>query len=71
MLEYCDMMPESRNSLFLGNYSVNIFPRKRTRSTIAAVFSMIRTALVAMQRCSKHISAVAKLTTVQETTPPL
>jgi hypothetical protein len=71
MLQYCDMTPESRNSLFLGNGSVNIFALKRTRATIAAAFSVIRTALVATQGYSKHIFAVVKLTTVQVTTLPL
>jgi hypothetical protein len=30
---YCDMTTESRNSLLLGNGSVNTFPRKRKHAT--------------------------------------
>jgi hypothetical protein len=51
------MMPESRNSSLLGNGSVNIFPRKRTRNNIIAVFSAVLAADVVTQRCGKPISA--------------
>jgi hypothetical protein len=55
---YCDMMPESRKSLLLGNCSVNTIPRKRNaRNNRKAVFSVLSAGLVATQRCGKHVSA--------------
>jgi hypothetical protein len=51
------MTPENRNSSLLGNGSVNSFPRKRARNKRRAVFSVVRAARVATQRCGKHISA--------------
>jgi hypothetical protein len=48
------MTPESRNSLLLGNGSVNTFPRKRTRNSRRAVFSVVRAALAAAQLCSSE-----------------
>jgi hypothetical protein len=51
------MTSESPNSLLIGNGFVNTFPRKRTRNNIRAVFSEVRFALIATQRCGKHISS--------------
>jgi hypothetical protein len=52
------MTPESRNSLSLGNGSVNTFPRKRTRAnSTRAMFPVVRAALAVTQLCGKHISA--------------
>jgi hypothetical protein len=52
--KYCDMTPQSRNSLLLGNGSLNTFPRKNR----GAVFSVASAALAATQRYGKHISAI-------------
>jgi hypothetical protein len=51
------MIPESRNSSLIGNGSVNILPRKRTLATIVERCFLWSEALIAKQRCGKHISA--------------
>jgi hypothetical protein len=54
---YCYMTPESQNISLLGN----------ARNNRRAVFSVVRAARVAAQRCGKHISeAVNQDTTIQE-----
>jgi hypothetical protein len=61
------MTTEIRNSSLLRNGSVNTFPGKRTRNNRRTVFSVVRAALVATQRCGKHISAaVNQLATIEE-----
>jgi hypothetical protein len=62
------MTPESRNNSLLGNGSLNIFPRKRKCATIEKRCLLgVSEALVAMQRCGKHISAaVNQHATIEE-----
>jgi hypothetical protein len=61
------MTPESRNSSLLGNDSVNTFPRKRTRATIAEGCFLWSAQRVATQRCGKHISAAVNQHATEET----
>jgi hypothetical protein len=65
--KYCDMTPESRNSSLLGNGSLNRFPRKRMRNNRREMFSVVSAALIATQRCCKHVSAaVNQQATIEE-----
>jgi hypothetical protein len=65
---HCDMTPESRNSLLLGNGPVNIPADSNARYDRRAVFPVVRASLVARQRCGKHISvAVNQNATIEET----
>jgi hypothetical protein len=61
------MTPESKNRSFLGNGSVNTFPRKRTRYNRRTVFPVVSASLVGAPRCGKHISAaVNQHATIEE-----
>jgi hypothetical protein len=59
------MTPESLNSSLLGNGSVNTAAEANANNR-RAVFSMIRAALVAMQRCGKHLCSVNQHATTEE-----
>jgi hypothetical protein len=60
------MTPESRNGSLLGNAEGN------ARNNRRAVFSAVGAALVATQRCGKHISAtVNQHATPEEAAPRL
>jgi hypothetical protein len=51
------MTPKSRNSLLLGNSSVNTFPRKRTRATIEELCFLFSAPLSLLRNGAVNISA--------------
>jgi hypothetical protein len=53
----CDMTPESWNSSFLGNDSVNIPAEANAHNKRTSVFSVVRAKLVLTQRWGKYASA--------------